>query len=76
MTKMKFWSFIKENAIYSVFILLFMFIGSVYFAAVGGHPVLFLIFSSPFLLFVVALGFGAILQFISLFIHFFKKSKK
>lgn len=66
--------FIKEYLKYFILILIPMLIGSVYFASVGNHPVLFLICFSPFLLFVILLGIIAFFQFSSLIINFFTKS--
>jgi hypothetical protein len=51
-----------------------MFIGSVYFASVGNHILLFLIFSSPFIILILFLGFVALGQFSLLIFDFFYKA--
>jgi hypothetical protein len=71
---MKINEFIKEYRKYFIMILIPMFIGSIYFASFGNHPVLFLICVSPFLLFVILLSITAFTQFASLIINFFAKS--
>jgi uncharacterized membrane protein len=51
-----------------------MFIGSIYFASIGNHTLLFLICFSPFMLLIVLLNIAAFTQFSSIIINFFAKS--
>lgn len=66
--------FIKENLKYFILILIPMFIGSIYFASVSKHTVLFLICFSPFMLLILLLNIAAFTQFSLLIINFFTKS--
>jgi len=72
--EMRIKNFIKENLKYFILILIPMFIGSIYFASVGNHYLLFFICASPFLLFVILLSIIAFVQFSSIIINFFAKS--
>lgn len=65
--------FIKENLKYFIWLLIPMFLGSIYFASIGNHTVLFLICVSPFLLFGLFLGITALIQFSLLIINFFNQ---
>ena len=66
--------FIKENLKYFILILIPMFIGSIYFASVGNHLLLFLICFSPFILLILSLGFVALRQFSLLIFDLFYKA--